>query len=248
MIKKLLLCFLFVLFPFNTVLAGPEFSQNLATTNKLYEEGNYKEAAKGYLQLLEENPSNGHLHYNLGNSFFQSNEYAKSIYHYLKAQKQLPRNEDVEANLSIALRKTEDIWDGRKNSPASAVMFWLNDFNLEEHVKGILVLNLLLWITAAFHLMDGNETIGKLKQILAGILLIAMVSTVARWDIENIREIAVVSEKSLDVFSGERGTNDVVLRLHAGAVLPVLDRKGEWVELELPDGKNGWVPRNSVLI
>lgn len=248
MIKKIFYGFLLVLIFSNGVQAGPEFSQKLAQTNKLYEEGHFKKAANGYLQLLDENPSSGHLHYNLGNSFFQSNEYAKSIYHYLKAQKQLPRNEDVEANLSIALRKTEDIWDGRKNPPASAILFWLNDFTLEEHVKGILVLNLLLWMAAAFHLLGGNEMVGKIKQILVGVLLIAIVSTGARWDIENIREIAIVSEKSLDVYSGERGTDEVVLQLHAGAVLPVLDKKGEWVELELPDGKNGWVPRNSVLI
>ncbi|QPJ63173.1 MAG: tetratricopeptide repeat protein [Candidatus Nitronauta litoralis] len=246
--KNILFTLFFLLFFANGVQAGSGFFQKLAQTNKLYEEGDYKKAATGYLQLLEENPSNGHLHYNLGNAFYQSNEYAKAIYHYLQSKKQLPRDEDVEANLSITLRKTEDIWDGRKNSPASAVLFWLNDFTLDEHIKGIIVLNFLFWVVAVFHFQRENESLGKVKQILAGILIITLLSTGARWHLENFVVNAVVSEKSLDVYSGEGDKDEVALQLHEGAVLPVLDRKGEWVELELPNGKNGWVPSSSVLI
>lgn len=228
--------------------ARQDLIQEFAKYNKLYEEGKFNEARVGYQKLLTQIPSSGHLHYNIGNSWFKSGQYGQAIHHYLKAHQSLPRDEDVEANLSMAFRKTVDIWDGRRDSPASAVLFWLNDFTLQEHIRAIIILNFLFWIILATGLTVRNETLDKARQILTGLLVIAVLSTGARWHMENFLTVAVVSEKSLDVFSDEGNTNEVVLQLHEGAVLPVLDRKGEWIELELPNGKKGWVPFKAVLI
>lgn len=246
--KSILIILLALIMFVDVAEAQQGFIQELAKSNKLYEEGNFNEARAGYQELLKQTPSSGHLHYNIGNSWFMSDQYGQAIYHYLKAQQSLPRDEDVEANLSIALRKTVDIWDGQRDSPASAVLFWLNDFTLQEHIKALIVLNFLFWIILAINLAIGNETLEKARQILTGLLMIALLSTGARWHMDSFLTVAVVSEKSLDVFSSEGNTDEVVLQLHEGAILPVLDRKGEWVELELPNGKKGWVPINAVLI
>ncbi len=246
--KFFLISFLALIMFVDVVEAQQTFIQELAISNKHYEEGSFDEARVGYEKLLKRTPSSGHLHYNIANSLFQSDQYGQAIYHYLKAQQSLPRDEDVEANLSIALRNTADIWDGRRDSPASAILFWLKDFTFEEHIKAIIILNFFFWTVLATSLTVRNDTLAKARQILTGLLMIAVLSTGARWHMENFMKVAVVKEKSLDVFSSEGNTDEVVLQLHEGSVLPVLDRKGEWVELELPDGKKGWVPIKAVLI
>ncbi len=237
-----------VLFIFcDTAWADTGILRELAESNRSYEEGRLEEAREGYQRLLKNNPTNGHLHYNLGNAWFGSGNYAKAIQHYLKAQKQLPRDEDVEANLSLALRKTVDIWDGRQTSPASAILFWLHDYTLLEHLQALGLLNLLFWMTHGLRLVRSGESLSKARQILLGVLILGALSTGARWQLESGYEVAVVKEINVDVYSGEEKTDKVILQLHAGAILPVVDRRGEWIELELPDSKTGWVLEQTVL-
>ncbi len=245
--NKVLITISFLLLWTPVAWSSDSFHQTLAKANQDYEQGRYEEAREGYHQLLSQGSTSGHLHYNLGNAWFKEGDYAKAIDHYLKAQIRLPRNEDVRANLDMALRNTTDIWDGRRDSFASAILFWLKDFNLREHLQALAILNLLFWMAAGIRLVSNNESLAKAHHVLIALLILGILSTGFRWDLEHNTQVAVVGEKTLDIFSGKGKSSEVILQLHEGAILPVLDEKESWIELELPNGKKGWGPAHALL-
>ncbi len=219
-----------------------------AEANRNYQGGNYNKAAKGYRDLILRNEQNGHLHFNLGNTYFHQNETGNAIWHYLQAKRKIPRDEDVEANLELVLRETDDIWDGRRASPAEAVLFWLSDFTLGEHLVALLILNFAYWGLSAVCLIRKGEGWAKAKILVATVGVIALVSTGARWQLESTVQVAVVKEKSLKVVAGKAQTTKVIHKFHEGAILAVISQSGSWVEVELPSGERGWVPKSGVLL
>ncbi len=51
--------------------------------------------------------STGNFNYNLGNVYFQLENYPWALFYYLKAREELPRNQEVKDNLSATLAKLE---------------------------------------------------------------------------------------------------------------------------------------------
>jgi N-acetylmuramoyl-L-alanine amidase len=52
---------------------------------------------------------------------------------------------------------------------------------------------------------------------------------------------AIVNAGVLNVRSGPGTTFDILTRALRGALLPLLSRQGDWLQVRLPDGRNGWV-------
>jgi tetratricopeptide (TPR) repeat protein len=80
-----------------------EIAENIAERKKAF-----NEALTIYMQLESDfNPDfgNGKLYYNLGNTYFQIEEYPWAVLYYLKSQALMPREKRVETNLALARSK-----------------------------------------------------------------------------------------------------------------------------------------------
>lgn len=77
----------------------------------LYKQGRYGEAAKRYSSLIEEqgieSKLGGNSLYNAANSYFQEEQYGKSVELYKQALRANPRDESARYNLSEALRRLQ---------------------------------------------------------------------------------------------------------------------------------------------
>ena len=105
--------------------------------NEFYKEKNYAQAERLYQGLIDKGFQNGHLYYNLGNTHIRLGNTGKAILNYLRAQKFLPRDQDLQANLKYALQDTVDLIEWKGPSLIATFLFWVDDFNLGEHVKAL---------------------------------------------------------------------------------------------------------------
>ena len=233
---------------FSTVQAASPDTETLIQANRAYQAGHFTEAREGYQRLLEQDPENGHLHYNMGNTCSKLGKPGAAIWHYLQAEAYLPRDEDIEANLQLVLRETADIWDGRRPPAAAALLFWLEDFNLPEHLLAFLVLNLAYWSISGISLTRENEGLERTKKIVAGLAAVALLACLAKGPLSHKPPTAVVIEKSLDAVTAQSQAGKVLYQFHEGAILSVLSESGSWLEIELPSGERGWVKKNGVLL
>ena len=221
-------------------------STQISQANQLYNQNQFREAAEIYERVIAGGMENGHLHYNLGNSYFRMGNLAKAILNYVKAQNLLPRNEDVEANLEYAIRQTVDQLDGRKPHALESVLFWVRDLNWSEHRTALFWINLAFWIAMAVRLRRQTPATRSAKNILLAFLILALVSTGFRWHQETRQSIGVILPQQIDVHSGWNATTVALFQLHQGTLVSISQEKENWYEIELPDGKKGWTLKSNI--
>ncbi|MCR4319495.1 MAG: hypothetical protein NUV74_04045, partial [Candidatus Brocadiaceae bacterium] len=83
-------------------------AKNIAARNNQEAELKLKEAASQYETILTHGFEHGQIYYNLGNTYYRKGELGRAILNYRKAQRLIPRNADLNANLRLAKNSTED--------------------------------------------------------------------------------------------------------------------------------------------
>ena len=230
-----------------TTVAWGQTVSDISQANTYYNQNQFKEAAETYERGIAEGGINGHLYYNLGNAYFRTGNLPLAILNYAKAQHYLPRDEDVSANLEYALRQTQDQLDGRLHPAGESFLFWSGNFNLKEHWAALLWINLAFWIFMAVRLHQKSQAGSSVRNVLLAMLILALVSTGFRWSQETRSPFGVIVPKQIDVHSGWKATTAALFQLHQGTLVTITREKENWVELELPDGKKGWIPPSDII-
>ncbi len=87
------------------------FTAKYNTSTALYQQKKIEESAERFEDLLAETSdidAQAKLHYNLGNSYLESNKLKESIESYKKSLRLNPKDEDTRYNLAYALEKLQE--------------------------------------------------------------------------------------------------------------------------------------------
>lgn len=206
------------------------------------EDGRAEEAVGMFAELVEEGLDHGLLHYNLGNAQLRAGRLGAAIASYRRAAERLPRDGDVAANLDFA-RKTARDAIAPPTAPAWArtLGFWHFWLAANELRWVLVLLNALAWSLAGVWLLRRRGEI--LRWLIATCFLgVLVVGVSVAADLFFAPRVAVVVPAAVDVLAGP--AVDAVLRfeLHAGAEVRLVEERGGWLRVELPDGQQGWLP------
>ncbi len=213
--------------------------------NKLYEQGKYADAATAYESLVRSGLTSPALYFNLGNAFFKSSEIGRAIAAYRQAQRLTPRDPDVRANLQFARNQVQ--------GPTLGVgrwQRWLGRLSLDEWTllaTGaawllLLLLALLQWRPSLkSSLRTFVWAVGAMAVVLAACMALAHYQSRA------IR-IAIVVRPEAVVHAGWFEESKEAFTVHDGAELQVLDQHDEWLQVATGPLRQGWLPREQVVI
>lgn len=232
------------------LMAALAFADNPPTAdfeeaNRLYQEENYREAANLYLSILNGGFESGALHYNLGNAYYKSGQLGRALLHYRKAKRFLPRDRDLEANISLAKMRAAD----KIEVPRLKIWRTLDSvrdyLTINEWARLTLILFLLTLALIALYFFRGKGLVKKLSFYGATLMLIffavcAGFFTAQIWRAEKVIE-AVVMEDKIEILSAPDEGAKALFSLHEGTTVEVEQKLLPWVEISLPDGKKGWV-------
>jgi len=221
--------------------ARDQFSQG----NEAYMKGDYETALNHYLEA-ETKTEGLAINYNLGNAYFKLGEIPESILHYERALRFDPSNEDVQYNLSIA---NDMIVDKIETLPKSKLQIWWKTFRYSlgpdgwaDICIGLALASVLLFLLYYF---GGSKALRRFGFFggLVTLLFLVLTYTLAQ-SAENYRyaeKSAIVFTDKVDVKSEPRGGSVNVFVLHAGTKVEILSREGEWYEVEIASGAQGWI-------
>jgi len=210
----------------------------------------FREAAGLYEQALAMGHRNGALEYNAGNACFLAGDVGRAILHYRRALVLRPGDPRVMANLSTArARRADQIDDTAGRAVLETVVFWHRGLSLRSKVPG----SLAAW-AAAFALLSvavwfapGDRR--RLQMIrLAAVLLVVAAAVGVSAVVEELERgerdsaVVVADEVALRKGNGASYPARYANPIHAGTEIRVLEARGGWLEVELPDGKSGWLP------
>ena len=247
--KKLIL----LLSVFMLVLLGMAQQEIFVKGNQLYEEKKYKEAIETYLQAVNQGYESVEINYNLGNSYFKTNQIAQSILFYERAKKLQPNDENIIHNLGIANTR---IVDKIEAIPELAIMqFWKNIVHLFSidgwAIMGIctlifgLVFFLLYFFSKLILLKKTSFYIGILVILISFISLFFAQKQYAEY---TDQQFGIVFAETITVKSSPDDAGNDLFVIHEGIKVRIKDKIGDWYNIALPNGNEGWMKKNTVEI
>ncbi len=229
--------------------------------NKAYQAGTYEAARDRYLEGIAKGADNAHVWYDLGNTYFRLGSFGQAIASYRRAELVRPRDPDIRANLSLARKRVTDRFSSDDELGLSVDQRF---FRALPPISGAESHTLFLAIYAAgwFALLCGS-VFGRRGATSFGLWTLAISAAAAilafgtALDRTGERRLAlgaesrasvpgVIISREARVHAGDGEQFQVIAVVHDGAELLTLDRRGEWVQILLPEDRRGWVKRSAL--
>jgi tetratricopeptide (TPR) repeat protein len=238
--------FLLITHSYLSAATPADFSTSFEQANRLYERGDYSEAARLYEILVRSGRTSAALHFNLANAYFKVGQIGKALFHYRIAESIAPRDPDIQANLRFT---RNSVPDSSSISP-SLVDRILCYFTLDELA---MVSALLLWIWVALvcliifrpSLTPKLRGVGLLVgSLLAGtvILLIAAILS------SRSQTVIVDSSTKATIHLGPLTESQPSFTAADGSELQLLAQREDWLQVRDRLNRSGWIARTNALL
>jgi len=244
---------LLVLLPLQSLASEPADSLwNAGVT--AYSEGRWGDASVAWDSILSQGQESAELYFNLGNALFKQNDLAGAILAYERAIKLDPSNSSVRYNLDFA---NSMIQDKIEVVPEFFVEEWGRKacWLLPSGTWAVLCLVFfaLTLVCALLFLLSSRNSMKKLG-FFAGLALVFftfLCGDFAFWQKSDYAsaDSAIVTKAVSSAKSSPGSTSSVDLFvLHEGTKVQILDRVGEWIDIELSDGRQGWIQAGDITV
>ena len=234
------------------MLPSSAFALSKADADSSYVHENYQKAIEQYEELIKHYGSRVELHYNLGNAYYRMDDMPHAVLNYERALLLAPGDADIRFNLQLARSKTVD-----KIVPQSEffVVTWyrsvVNLMSADAWAQTgcfLLVATFLLFFVYLFCTRIWLRKIGFFGSI--AVFFAFLLSNIFAWQqtcIVDNRDGAIIMDAAVPVKSTpSQGGTDLFI-LHEGTKVRVLDNSiGDWCEVSVPDGKQGWVETKQI--
>ena len=217
-----------------------------------YSAGDWEGAVAAWSAIEAEGLESPELYYNIGNAFFKSSDYAHAILYYERALKLDPSYSDARFNLEFA---RESVQDRIESVPEFFLKTWIRRlgylFSSDTWAALFLVL-LGLALAGALLFLLGTGAARRRTGFFAGLaaLLLAFCClgfASSQKAAYNRADSAIVTVPVSSVRSspGAEAAKDLFV-LHEGTRVRILDEVGGWWNIELSDGRQGWIPSSDL--
>ena len=217
-----------------------------------YAAGNYAGAARAWNTISADGVQSAVLYYNLGNAFFKCGETGRAVLYYEKALKLNPSFSDARFNLEFAQNSVQDRIDAVPEfilSTAVRKVCWLLGSNAWA-VLSLLFFAAFVAGTLVF-LLSLNPSIRRVSFYSAIVVLVLLVFSMgfSLWQKNEAgkadQAIVMLPVSSVKSSPASEGSKDLFI-LHEGTKVKVLDEVGEWINIEIADGRQGWIKTTDI--
>ena len=217
-----------------------------------YTGGRWSECTESLKALESVGVVSPELYYNLGNAYFKSGDYPHAILYYERTLKISPSFEDARINLDFANSLIRDKIDA---VPEFVLKSWARKVCYLMPSDFWAVISIVLFAAAlalflVFRLgaSRGLRRTGFYCSIVA-LILSASSFGMARWQRNSYLRAdgAIVMKPVASVKSSpSRDSSKDLFVLHEGTKVTVLDTVGEWKNISLSDGRQGWIEESDM--
>ena len=252
-VKAGMLAILLLLVPFGLQAQPVSYPDSLWNAGvAAYNAGDYAGALKDWEDIRSAGLMSRELYYNLGNAYFKNGEIAPAILWYERALRLDPSDADVRYNLDFARALTQDRID---EVPEIFFEQWGHAlcYLLPSNTWAVLALVFLaLTVALALLFLLGSTSSQRRLGFFAGIaalLLTLLCWDMAQWQRSEARrqDMAIVMRPVSSVKSSpsESGAKDLFI-LHEGTRVKILDNVSGFAQIEIADGRQGWIPAGEI--
>ena len=216
-----------------------------------YAAGNYKDAIEIYSNILAGGNESAMLYYNLGNCYYKLGENTKAILNYERALLLNPGDEMTRYNLKMA---NKAIVDKIEILPEFFLSRWYKGIraSLSADQWGYVSVALFIFFLIMLALFIYSRSISLKKTGFLGgiIVLLFFIVTIIFASQQNRRiterEYAIIMTPSVTVKGAPDDSGTSLFLIHEGLKVRVMEEVGEWYNIRLVDGNEGWVAKSDI--
>lgn len=249
--KKLHIVLMLLFFALNVTYATTNVESLEAEAASMYKEGNYQKAIDLYNEILSGDLESATLYYNLGNCYYKLGEIGKAILNYERALLLHPGDSDAKYNLTMAQKSTVD---NIKVLPELFFVRWYNAFvttltaDQWAYVSvalfiGFLIMAGLFFYATSASLKKSWFTLGVVMLLLSVMTIFIALKQYHR--VAN-RDYGIVMTPSVVVRGAPDNSGTELFVVHEGLKVRVIGNLGDWYNVRLADGNEGWVTKSDV--
>ncbi len=222
--------------------------------NAAYAEGRWADAVDGYEMISAMGLESAALYCNTGDAYFKDMNVPKAILYYERALKLDPSYSDARYNLELANSGIQDRIDP---VPDFLLKAWMKDIcYIMDSDSWAIVFIVFLALSLAMVLMFilAPTAAGRRTGFFTGIVMILFAAfsiSFAVWQKNDYMkaDAAIVMRPVASVKSSpSSGAAKDLFILHEGTKVKVIDTVGSWNNIELADGRQGWLPSSDIEI
>lgn len=227
-----------------------EKANSLAETDPDKARDLYQKSVMRFERIVRDgNIHNGKLYYNIGNIYFKLKDMGRAILNYRRAQQYIPNDHNLQQNLDFArASRIDQIEEKQKTRILKTLFFWHYDLSTKARVFIFSGSFMLFWIFAAIRIFNRRPftiwcilTAGLFSLLFAGSLFIEF-----RY-LQKTRPGVIISSEVI-ARKGNSKTYEPSFKepLHAGTEFTLIEKRGGWYYIELPDSRRCWVPAGDI--
>ena len=249
LVMLLLLCFSSINLHADSALALFTKAEKISVGN--YEEGktHYLFSAEKYLveaRAFDSSESKGRLFYNAANAYFLADDLGHAMLYYLRAEQLIPNDHQLFMNLKfVEQERIDEIQSSTPNRLMAFIFFF------HYHFSPLL----RFWAFMVFYLtMIGLLFYKKKNSFIKGLRLFLLVFTVLLASSIALNQHGlgerrgVVVAREITAFKGPGPLYEpaFLTSLHAGTTFKYLGSEGDWIWIELENGKQCWLSKKGL--
>ncbi len=222
--------------------------------NAAYAEGRWTDAADGYEMISNMGLESAALYCNTGDAYFKDMNVPKAILYYERALKLDPSYSDARYNLALVNSGIQDRIDP---VPDFVLKAWMKDlcYLMDSNAWAVsFIVFFALALAMALLFILAPSVAGRRTGFFTGIVMIvfaAFALSFAIWQKNDYMKAdeAIVMRPVTSVKSSPsaEAAKDLFI-LHEGTKVKVIDAVGSWNNIELADGRQGWIPSGDIEI
>ena len=220
--------------------------------NAAYVDGRWTDAAHDYELISGMGLESASLYCNTGDAYFKDGNIPMAILYYERALKVDPSYEDARYNLELL---GSMIQDRIEPVPEFLLKAWARDicYVMDSNAWAVcFIVFLALTLALVLVFLLAPTAAGRRTGFFTGIvtLLIAIFAlSFAVWQKKDYdsSDSAIVTRPVTSVKSSPAaGASTDLFILHEGTKVKVIDSVGTWDNIELADGRQGWIPSSDI--
>lgn len=245
--KIVCLTWMSILLLFPVMLKAADAKSLFTSANKYYQNKQYEEAEKMYLLILQQDMKNGHVLYNLGNTYYHLKKYPEAVLYYERAKKRMPDDKAVNQNIQQTNNK---LFSKMEFSKEFFVTKWVKSSVYEKSAFTWSVwMLILLWVGVlllSLYFYTINRRYLRLGVFSLCITLLLAFFTRLAFTREQQKEFAIVMQENAFMKKAPVESMNAADSIPPGIKVQIVDTDKNWFKIRQSNGKEGWIDSRSV--
>lgn len=217
--------------------------------NEYYQQKQYDSAAWYFELIATQKPNNADVYYNLGNTYYRLNKIAPAVLNYERALKLNPDYKDARENLVLTQSRINN-----HIIPVNDIFFikWWHKITRPDYANnyavGALVFFLFVLILYGLKLFRKAPEKLQMMQLPGFVIFICLLLLLLSFFSSSNsvgQNTAVVMQSDVPLLNADLKGKPLTL-IPEGTTVKLGSEKGAWIEVVLPDGRNGWIQANLI--